>query len=82
MFGQDDQFIYNGFHEANLHLDGIAEIHPNSLLQLASTLNQQISYAYPLPLKFNTSSSSGLTQSLSFSTYFVFAIVNSIPLNT
>jgi hypothetical protein len=27
MFGQDDQFIYNGFHEAKLHLDGIAENH-------------------------------------------------------
>jgi hypothetical protein len=26
MFGQDDQFIYNGFHEAKLHLDGIDEI--------------------------------------------------------
>ena len=26
VFGQDDQFIYNGFHEAKLHLDGIAEI--------------------------------------------------------
>ena len=31
IFGQDDQFIYHGFHEANLHLDGIAEIHPNGL---------------------------------------------------
>uniref|UniRef100_A0A2N9ITZ9 non-specific serine/threonine protein kinase n=1 Tax=Fagus sylvatica TaxID=28930 RepID=A0A2N9ITZ9_FAGSY len=79
MFGQDDQFIYNGFHEAKLQLHGIAEIHPNGLLQLTNTSNQQVGYAfYPLPLKFNTSSSS-LTQSLSFSTNFVFAIVPQLP---
>ena len=75
MFAQDNQFIYNGFHEAKLHLDGIAEIHPNGLLQLTNTSNHQVGYAfYQLPLKFNTSSSR-LTQSLSFSTNFVFAIV-------
>jgi hypothetical protein len=74
------EFIYNGFHEANLHLDGIAEIHPNGLLQLTNTSNQQVGYAfYPLPLKFNTTSSSSLTQSLSFSTNFVFAIVPQMP---
>ena len=70
MFAQDDQFIYNGFHEAKLHQDGIAEIHPNGLLQLTNTSNQQVGYAfYQLPLKFNTSSS-GLSQSPSFSTNF------------
>jgi hypothetical protein len=83
MFGQDDQFIYHGFHEANLHLDGIAEIHPNGLLQLTNISNQQVGYAfYPLPIKFNTSSSSSsssFTQSLSFSTNFVFAIDPQYP---
>jgi serine/threonine protein kinase len=80
MFAQDDQFIYHGFHESNLSLDGIAKIHPNGLLQLTNTSNQQVGYAfYPLPLKFNTSSSSSLTQSLSFSTNFVFAIVPQLP---
>jgi hypothetical protein len=80
MFAQDDQFIYNGFHQANLHLDGIAEIHPNGLLQLTNTSNQQVGYAfYPLPLKFNNSPSR-LTQSLSFSTNFVFAIVPQFPM--
>jgi hypothetical protein len=71
MFAQDDQFIYNdGFHEAKLHLDGIAEIHSNGLLQLTNTSNRQVGYAfYPLPLKFNK------TSSLSFSTNFVFAMV-------
>jgi hypothetical protein len=83
MFGQDDQFIYHGFHDANLHLDGIAEIHPNGLLQLTNISNQQVGYAfYPLPIKFNTSSSSSsssFTQSISFSTNFVFAIDPQYP---
>ncbi|XP_050290625.1 L-type lectin-domain containing receptor kinase IV.1-like [Quercus robur] len=79
MFAQDDQFIYNGFHQANLHLDGIARIHPNGLLQLTNNSEQEVGHAfYQLPLKFNTSSS-GLTQALSFSTNFVFAIVPEIP---
>ena len=77
---QDVNFIYNGFHQANLHLDGIAKIHPNGLLQLTNTSNQQVGYAFhPLPLKFNTTSTSSLTPSLSFSTNFVFAIVPQIP---
>ncbi|KAM3691962.1 hypothetical protein ACJW31_08G051100 [Castanea mollissima] len=80
-FAQDVDFIYNGFHQANLHLDGIAKIHPNGLLQLINTSNQQVvGYAFhPLPLKFNTTSTSSLTPSLSFSTNFVFAIVPQIP---
>ncbi|KAF3957180.1 hypothetical protein CMV_017785 [Castanea mollissima] len=78
MLAQNDQFIYNGFHQANLHLDGTAQIHPNGLLQLTNNSEIQLGYAfYQLPLKFNTSS--GLTQSLSFSTNFVFAIVPATP---
>uniref|UniRef100_A0A7N2KPA4 non-specific serine/threonine protein kinase n=1 Tax=Quercus lobata TaxID=97700 RepID=A0A7N2KPA4_QUELO len=78
MLAQNDQFIYNGFHQANLHLDGTAQIHPNGLLQLTNNSERQRGYAfYRLPLKFNTSS--GLTQSLSFSTNFVFAIVPKTP---
>ncbi|XP_050290552.1 L-type lectin-domain containing receptor kinase IV.2-like [Quercus robur] len=78
MLAQNDQFIYNGFHQANLHLDGTARIHPNGLLQLTNNSELQVGYAfYQLPLKFNASS--GLTQSLSFSTNFVFAIVPETP---
>ncbi|XP_030964810.1 L-type lectin-domain containing receptor kinase IV.1-like [Quercus lobata] len=78
MLAQNDQFIYNGFHQANLHLDGTARIHPNGLLQLTNNSEKQLGYAfYELPLKFNTSS--GLTQSLSFSTNFVFAILSETP---
>uniref|UniRef100_A0A7N2KP28 Protein kinase domain-containing protein n=1 Tax=Quercus lobata TaxID=97700 RepID=A0A7N2KP28_QUELO len=78
MLAQNDQFIYNGFHQANLHLDETARIHPNGLLQLTNNSGKHLGYAfYKLPIKFNTSS--GLTQSLSFSTNFVFAIVLETP---
>ncbi|KAA8543837.1 hypothetical protein F0562_021986 [Nyssa sinensis] len=66
----ENQFIYNGFRGANLHLDGIAKIHSSGLLQLTNSSRLQSGHAfYQLPLKFNTS------KSLSFSTNFVFAIV-------
>ncbi|KAL4610627.1 hypothetical protein ACB092_08G064400 [Castanea dentata] len=78
MLAQNDQFIYNGFHQANLLLNGAAQIYPNGLLQLTNNSEKQLGYAfYQLPQKFNASS--GLTQSLSFSTNFVFAIVPETP---
>ncbi|XP_062172913.1 L-type lectin-domain containing receptor kinase SIT2-like [Alnus glutinosa] len=41
-FAQDEnQFIYNGFKQAKLHLDGIAAIHSNGLLQLTNISYQQ-----------------------------------------
>ena len=47
-------------------------------MQLTNNSEKQLGYAfYQLPLKFNTTS--GLTQSLSFSTNFVFAIVHETP---
>ncbi|THG05919.1 hypothetical protein TEA_007010 [Camellia sinensis var. sinensis] len=55
----ENQFIYNGFHGANLHLDGDAQIHRNGLLQLTNTSVRQSGHAfYPLPIRFNASSSS------------------------
>jgi hypothetical protein len=69
---QDENgFIYNGFHDqANLGLDGIAEIHPNGLLQLTNLSQQEVGRAFfQFPFKFDTNSS------LSFSTNFVFAMV-------
>ncbi|KAG8471497.1 hypothetical protein CXB51_036997 [Gossypium anomalum] len=66
-----NQFVYNGFHGSNLHLNGIAKVHPNGLLELTNTSYQQIGRAFfPFPIKFNTSS---------FSTTFVFAIVPKLP---
>ncbi|XP_031259658.1 putative L-type lectin-domain containing receptor kinase II.2 [Pistacia vera] len=69
----ENQFIYHGFSETKLDLDGIAKIHSNGLLQLTNTSELQIGHAfYPFPFKFNISS----PQSLSFSTTFVFGIVS------
>ena len=62
------QFVYNGFHGAiNLHLDGLANIHPNGLLQMTNVSKEKTAHAffpYPMTFKPNTS----------FSTTFVFAI--------
>ncbi|THG09707.1 hypothetical protein TEA_012220 [Camellia sinensis var. sinensis] len=75
----ENQFIYNGFHGANLYLDGVAQIHPNGLLQLTNSSKQEIGHAfYRLPIIFNASSS-GLLQTLSFSTNFIFSMVPIIP---
>ncbi|XP_057509368.1 L-type lectin-domain containing receptor kinase IV.2-like [Actinidia eriantha] len=73
MAQDENQFIYNGFQGSGLHLDGVAEIHPNGLLQLTNTSNQAAGHAF-FPVRLNTS-----TQNLSFSTYFVFAMVPEIP---
>ncbi|CAK9154972.1 unnamed protein product [Ilex paraguariensis] len=70
-----DQFIYHGFREAKLREDGLTNVHPNGLLQLTNSSRRQVGRAfYPQQLKFNASSSNS-SESLSFSTYFVFAIV-------
>ncbi|KAF2311892.1 hypothetical protein GH714_027183 [Hevea brasiliensis] len=74
-----NQFIYHGFNGANLRLNGIAEILPNGLLELTNISFQQIGHAFfPFPLKFSKSSSIN-SQSFSFSTNFVFAIVPQLP---
>ncbi|XP_021848020.1 L-type lectin-domain containing receptor kinase SIT2-like [Spinacia oleracea] len=72
-FAQDEkQFMYNGFQGAKLHLDGLANIHPNGLLQMTNSSLQGSGHVfYPQPLKFNTSRS--------FSTTFVFAINTDVP---
>jgi hypothetical protein len=71
-FAQDEnQFIYNSFHQAKLHLDGITIIHINGLLQLTNISYQQPDHAfYQFLINFNTTSAT-LTSSLSFSTIFV-----------
>ncbi|KAL8141027.1 LOW QUALITY PROTEIN: hypothetical protein V2J09_007048 [Rumex salicifolius] len=65
-------FIYNGFQGSNLHLNGIANIHPNGLLQLTNNSQQQKGYVfYPFPIKIGTSPK--------FSTTFVFAMYPHLP---
>lgn len=72
---QDFSFVYNGFNQAqaNLHLDGAARIQsPEGLLQLTNATTQQMGHAFfNRPFDFGSSSS----QSLSFSTHFVCALV-------
>lgn len=65
-------FIYNGFQNANLSRDGVAEITANGLLRLTNDTKQQTAHAfYAQPLKFKTTPNG---TSFSFSTTFVFAI--------
>ncbi|GMN24071.1 hypothetical protein TIFTF001_000399 [Ficus carica] len=79
-FGQDEgQFVYNGFHGANLQLGGSAKILPNGLLQLTNTLKHRLGHAlYKVPMSFKTPSS-GFVSNLSFSTSFVFSMVPELP---
>ncbi|XP_058099348.1 probable L-type lectin-domain containing receptor kinase I.5 isoform X2 [Magnolia sinica] len=54
---QKDHFIYNGFHDDNMSLNGIALIHPDGLLQLTNVSYQQIGRAfYRYPIEFGNSS--------------------------
>ncbi|KAJ8750587.1 hypothetical protein K2173_015754 [Erythroxylum novogranatense] len=72
----ETQFIYNGFNESNLLLNGIAKIHPNGLLELTNTSKLQIGRAFfPSPLNFSKTLTNSNSESLSFSTTFVFAIL-------
>ncbi|CAO2840735.1 unnamed protein product [Amaranthus hypochondriacus] len=64
-------FTYNGFQGSinKLHLDGIAKILPNGLLQMTDRLIDKTAYAcYPHPITFKPNQ-------LSFSTTFVFAMI-------
>ncbi|KAF9601004.1 hypothetical protein IFM89_014989 [Coptis chinensis] len=71
---EDNGFLYNGFKNANLSLDGLAEITGNGLLRLTNNTKQMTGHAFhPKPFQFKNLSSNGST--LSFSTTFVFAIV-------
>ncbi|GLU11562.1 hypothetical protein SLE2022_282990 [Rubroshorea leprosula] len=74
-----NEFIFNGFSEgSNLHLDGLATIHPDGLLQLTNSSKTEKGHAFHrFPLQFNRSSNSA--PSYSFSTCFVFAMVPESP---
>ncbi|KAF9616098.1 hypothetical protein IFM89_028564 [Coptis chinensis] len=72
---EEHGFIYNGFKNANLSLDGQAGITGSGLLRLTNITQLTVtSHAFhPKPFQFKNLSSNGST--LSFSTTFVFAIV-------
>ncbi|CAN0854352.1 L-type lectin-domain containing receptor kinase IV.2 [Linum grandiflorum] len=71
---QSTQFTFNGFNRANLIFDSQAKILPNGLLQLTNFTELVIGHAfYHQPFRFTRS------ESLSFSTTFVFAMVPQSP---
>ncbi|KAF7023824.1 hypothetical protein CFC21_036257 [Triticum aestivum] len=73
----NDQFVYSGFAQANLSLDGAATITPDGLLELTNgTFNLKGHALYPTPLHFRMSPS-GYAQS--FSIIFVFSILSAYP---
>ncbi|KAL1197267.1 putative L-type lectin-domain containing receptor kinase I.5 [Cardamine amara subsp. amara] len=66
----DTSFVFNGFGQANLSLDGSATLLPNGLLQLAKDLQHQMGHVFiKNPIVFSSS------KPLSFSTHFVCALV-------
>lgn len=71
-YGGDDHFVYLGFTEANISLEGVATVTPNGLVDLTNARDRQKGHLfYPAPLRFRESPN-GRVQS--FSTSFVFAI--------
>ncbi|MQM04659.1 hypothetical protein Taro_037462 [Colocasia esculenta] len=73
--GSDYGFVYNGFQAANLSLSGTARVSSNGLLQLIDQMEKyKIAHAFhPIPLRLKNSPHGG---ALSFSTCFVFAMVD------
>ncbi|KAL5197603.1 hypothetical protein ABZP36_001115 [Zizania latifolia] len=73
----DDQFIYSGFAQANLSLDGTATITPGGVLELTNgTFNLKGHAFHPTPLHFRQYPS-GKVQS--FSVTFIFSIISAFP---
>ncbi|CAN6225512.1 unnamed protein product [Urochloa humidicola] len=69
------QFVYNGFKDANLTLDGGASVTPAGLLMLTNGTIQTKGHAFhPSPLPFRDPAATNATAARSFSTAFVFAI--------
>ncbi|CAA7046394.1 unnamed protein product, partial [Microthlaspi erraticum] len=67
---QETGFVYNGFDQADLYVDGLARILPGGLLQLTNASEFQTGHAFfKQPFVFHPSSS------LSFYTQFVCALV-------
>ncbi|XP_021763285.1 L-type lectin-domain containing receptor kinase IV.2-like [Chenopodium quinoa] len=71
----ETHFIYNGFQGSinKLHVDGIATVLPNGLLQMTNYSIHKTSHAfYPHPVTFRPNR-------ISFSTTFVFAMTPQVP---
>ncbi|KAF7086433.1 hypothetical protein CFC21_089720 [Triticum aestivum] len=74
----DDQFIFSGFTQSSLALDGGAVVTQGGLLDMSNGTNNVKSHAlYPTPLRFRNSSTGGKVQS--FSSAIVFCIIGAFP---
>ncbi|XP_022765116.1 L-type lectin-domain containing receptor kinase S.4-like [Durio zibethinus] len=79
-FAQQNQFIFNGFHDSGnkMNLTGVADIAKNGLLCLTNTTSRVSGHAfYSSPFQFKNSSNSSKVSS--FSTAFAFAMVPEYP---
>ncbi|XP_037436755.1 L-type lectin-domain containing receptor kinase SIT2-like [Triticum dicoccoides] len=79
--GDDNQrFVYSGFADTSLALDGIASVTPSGLLELTNGTAMSMGHAfYPPPLRLRDSPN-GMVQS--FSTSFVFGIISIYDLSS
>ncbi|KAJ0981856.1 hypothetical protein J5N97_010111 [Dioscorea zingiberensis] len=76
-FAAEFGFTFNGFHSANLSIDGISSLSSDGLLRLTNGTRQtkgQVFYPSPLPFKMSQSAAAH-----SFSTTFVFAVISEYP---
>ncbi|KAH7664994.1 Non-specific serine/threonine protein kinase protein [Dioscorea alata] len=73
----EHEFTFNGFHGANLSIDGITSFSQDGLLQLTNGTRQTKGQAfYPSPFRFKMSQSA---PARTFSTTFVFAVISQYP---
>uniref|UniRef100_A0A803NVB3 non-specific serine/threonine protein kinase n=1 Tax=Cannabis sativa TaxID=3483 RepID=A0A803NVB3_CANSA len=78
----ETNFVYNGFLQAKLKLDGASVVRSNGILAITNDTSKLLGHAfYPTPLQFTkfTPGSSNKSVALSFSTNFVFSIVPKYP---
>jgi hypothetical protein len=76
----NQRFVYSGFTNTNLTLDGTASVTPSGLLELTNGIAMSMGHAfYPAPLHM-ADSPNGTVQS--FSAYFVFGIISIYDLSS
>ncbi|XP_008785542.2 L-type lectin-domain containing receptor kinase SIT2-like [Phoenix dactylifera] len=73
----DNEFIFHGFTDANLSLNGLAQITSSGLLMLTNNTKAGLGHAFHPELLHFKNSSNG--EPLSFSTTFVFAMIPEYP---
>lgn len=69
-------FVYNGFHKANLSLDGAAYLRSNGILVVTNDSLKILGHAfYPSPVQFKQAKENNKSTALTFGTTFVFSFV-------